>query len=128
MVEMYPKPSIVEFTRLLGAIVRMKRFALLGIHPNVETFNSLINGLCAQVKVAQAKAVRLLRKMEERGFQPDVVAYSSHIQPLGAVSEAEDIVDTVIKQGIEPDIVTYSALIDVIVCKAKCMKLEEYML
>ena len=29
MVEMYPRPSIVEFTKLLGAIVRMKHFALV---------------------------------------------------------------------------------------------------
>ncbi|MBA0567073.1 hypothetical protein Golob_011833, partial [Gossypium lobatum] len=56
MIDKYPKPSIVEFNKLLGAIVRMKHYAivvsmyrridLLGVSRDVYSLNILINCFC----------------------------------------------------------------------------------
>ncbi|PPR87963.1 hypothetical protein GOBAR_AA32732 [Gossypium barbadense] len=53
--------------------------------------------------------------MRKQGIEPNVVTYSilvdAHCKE-GMVSEAEDIIDAMIKRGIEPNVVTHNALIN----------------
>ena len=56
MLHTHPRPSLFEFTQLLGTIVRMKHYEaavsllrqmeLLGIHHDVYTLNIVLNCFC----------------------------------------------------------------------------------
>ncbi|MBA0714039.1 hypothetical protein Golax_013035, partial [Gossypium laxum] len=72
MIEQHPKRSIVEFTKLL--------VALLGVKPDVVTFSTLIKGLCNRSKISQA--VSLFDEMIEKGYQPDLIVYTSILNGL----------------------------------------------
>ncbi|PPD79874.1 hypothetical protein GOBAR_DD23195 [Gossypium barbadense] len=126
MIVEHPKPSIVEFTKLLRAI--------LGVKPDVVTFSTLIRGLCNRILDGVCKtgntdgAIRYLRMMEERGFEPDVVAYSTVLNCLckkGLLKEAHDLFFEMIKQGIKPNVVTYSILIDALCKQGMISKAED---
>ncbi|MFQ6659886.1 hypothetical protein Gotur_028609, partial [Gossypium turneri] len=81
MIEKYPKPSIVEFTKLFAAIVRMKQYAiaipmcsqmeLLGVSHNVYSMSILINCFCQLGRIDFGFSV--LGKMLKLGVEPDVV-------------------------------------------------------
>ncbi|KAG8490295.1 hypothetical protein CXB51_016044 [Gossypium anomalum] len=95
MIEKYPKPSIVEFNKLLGAIVKMKHYAIvaskykriellgvshnLGVEPSAVTFSTLINGLCNQSNISEA--VCMFDEMTERGYQPDLIYLRGCVRP-----------------------------------------------
>ncbi|MBA0664432.1 hypothetical protein Goklo_004431 [Gossypium klotzschianum] len=90
MIQRYPKPSIVEFTKLLAAIaVSMCQIDLgfsvlgnmlkLGVEPHV-TFSTLMQG-----KISQA--VRLFDEMVENGYQPNLIVYSTNSVKPGILIE-----------------------------------------
>ncbi|MFQ6639928.1 hypothetical protein Gotur_015894, partial [Gossypium turneri] len=79
VIEKYPKPWIMEFTKLLAAIVRMKHYAvvvsmyrqmeLLGVFHNVYSSNILINSFCQLNQIDSGFSV--LGKMLKLGVEPD---------------------------------------------------------
>ncbi|MFQ6641186.1 hypothetical protein Gotur_015451, partial [Gossypium turneri] len=90
MIEKYPQPSIVEFTKLFAAIVRMKHYAivvpmcsqmeLLGVSHNVYSMNILTNCFCQLGRIDFGFSV--LGKMLKLGVEPDVVTFSTLINGL----------------------------------------------
>ncbi|MFQ6654596.1 hypothetical protein Gotur_025513, partial [Gossypium turneri] len=81
MIKKYPVPSIVEFTKLFAAIVRMKHYAivvpmcsqmeLLGVSHDFYSMNILINCFCQLGRIDFGFSV--LGKMLKLGVEPDVV-------------------------------------------------------
>ncbi|XP_040966998.1 pentatricopeptide repeat-containing protein At1g62914, mitochondrial isoform X3 [Gossypium hirsutum] len=90
MIEQHPKRSIVEFTKLLVALVRMRCYAtvvslysqmeLLGVSHNGYFFNILINCFCQLGGIDSGFSV--LVKMLKLGVKPDVVTFSTLIKGL----------------------------------------------
>ncbi|KHG10005.1 hypothetical protein F383_15566 [Gossypium arboreum] len=142
MIQSYPKPSIVEFTKLLAAIVRMKHYAitvsmcsqmeLLGVYWDVYSLSILVNCFCqlGQIDLGFPVLGNMLKLGVEpyvvtlsalingwvKGIRPDIVSYNILIDAHykdGKIFEVIDTVDTMKKQGIEPDVVTYIILVDV---------------
>ncbi|MFQ6641162.1 hypothetical protein Gotur_015453 [Gossypium turneri] len=132
MIEKYPKPSIVEFTKLFAAIVRMKRYAivvskyrqieLLGVshdEPSAVTFSTLINGLCNQSKITEA--VCMFDEMTERGYEPNLIAYNIVFKGLsktGNTDRAVRFLRLMESRGFEPNIVAYNTILDCL-CQQK---------
>ncbi|KAJ4838898.1 hypothetical protein Tsubulata_006760, partial [Turnera subulata] len=83
-----------------------------GCQPNVNTYNTVVNGMC---KIGKTKvAVGLLRRMEKVGCHPDVPTYSTVIDGLckdGQVAEALHLFSEMTNKGISPTAVTYDSLI-----------------
>ncbi|MBA0775612.1 hypothetical protein Gotri_010733 [Gossypium trilobum] len=87
IIEKCPKPWIMEFTKLLAAIVRMKHYAvvvsmysqmeLLGVFHNVYSSNILINYFCQLNQIDSGFSV--LEKMLKLGVEPDAVTLSTLI-------------------------------------------------
>ena len=87
MVHMHPRPSIVEFSKLLGAIVRMKHYEtavsllrqmeLLGIHHDDYSLNILLNCFCRLHRMNFGFSV--LGKMLKLGLQPSIITFSTLI-------------------------------------------------
>ncbi|TYG71636.1 hypothetical protein ES288_D05G413200v1 [Gossypium darwinii] len=85
LIEKYPKPSIVEFNKLLGAIVKTKHYAivvskyrqieLLGASHNVYSMNILINCFCQLGRIDFGFSV--LGKMLKLGVEPSAVTFSN---------------------------------------------------
>ncbi|XVE84499.1 hypothetical protein DITRI_Ditri17bG0018400 [Diplodiscus trichospermus] len=81
MFQKYPRPSIVDFTKILSAIVRMKHYAivvslcnqmeLLRVPHNVYSLSILINCFCLLDRVDFGFSI--LGKMLKLGIDPNVV-------------------------------------------------------
>ncbi|MFQ6656392.1 hypothetical protein Gotur_026512, partial [Gossypium turneri] len=126
MIGRYPVPSILEFTKLFAAIVRMKHYAivvsmcsqmeLLGVsrvEPTAVTFSTLINGLCNQSKISEA--VCMFDEMTEKGYQPNLLVYNTVLKGLsktGNTGRAVRFLRLMEGRGYEPNIVAYSTVID----------------
>ncbi|TYH79815.1 hypothetical protein ES332_D03G088700v1 [Gossypium tomentosum] len=90
MIEKYPKPSIVEFTKLFATIVRMKHYAivlsmcsqmeLLGVSHDAYSMSILINCFCQLGRIDFGFS--FLGKMLKLGVEPDVVIFSTLINGL----------------------------------------------
>ncbi|MBA0746108.1 hypothetical protein Gogos_008651 [Gossypium gossypioides] len=87
IIEKYPKPWIMEFTKLLAAVVRMKHYAvvvsmysqmeLLGVFHNVYSSNILINSFCQLNQIDFGFSV--LGKMLKLRVEPDALTLSTLI-------------------------------------------------
>ncbi|KAJ8620206.1 hypothetical protein MRB53_028735 [Persea americana] len=84
-----------------------------GVAPNVETYNSLIDG---HAHVFQFdRCLQILQEMKEKGVHPDVVTYGSLISGLcknGKVDEAEILREDMADRGVSPNVKAYNMLID----------------
>ncbi|KAH1105868.1 hypothetical protein J1N35_009636 [Gossypium stocksii] len=99
MIHKYPMPSVVEFNKLLGAIVRMKRYGI-------------VVSMCSQ--------------MELVGVSHDVYTLSILINcfcQLGQIDFGFSILGKMLKLGVEPTVVTFSTLINGLVIKIRFLKL-----
>ncbi|KAK9024545.1 hypothetical protein V6N11_004703 [Hibiscus sabdariffa] len=123
MIGMYPKPSIVEFNKLLAAIVRMKHYAivvslctrmeLLGVSLDVYSFNILINCFCQLGRVDFGYSV--LGGMLKLGVEPDIVTFSTLINGLcrqSKISQAVSLFDELVEKWYQPDLIVYSTLLN----------------
>ncbi|MBA0588706.1 hypothetical protein Gorai_001799 [Gossypium raimondii] len=123
MIEQHPKRSIVEFTKLLVALVRMRHYAtvvslcsqmeLLGVSHNDCSFNILINCFCQLGGIDSGFSV--LVKMLKLGVKPDVVTFSTLIKGLcnrSKISQAVSLFDEMIEKGYQPDLIVYTTILN----------------
>ncbi|MBA0567054.1 hypothetical protein Golob_011815 [Gossypium lobatum] len=122
MIEKYPKPSIVEFTKLLAPIVRMKHNAivfsmcsqmeLLGVSHNVYSMSILINCFCQLARIDFGFSV--LEKMLKLGVEPTVVIFSTLINGpciQNKIFEAVSMFDEMTERGYQPGFIVYSTVL-----------------
>ncbi len=130
MLHMRPLPSIVDFTQLLGAIVRMKHYSevitlirqmeSVGISLNVYTLNVLINCFCHLNRVDFGFSV--LARILKLGYQPDCITLNTLVKRLclqGNLAGAVRLVVEMEKKGYKPDVITYGTMIN-----SLCKKVE----
>nr|XP_025669889.1 pentatricopeptide repeat-containing protein At1g62910-like [Arachis hypogaea] len=138
-VDMHPQPSIVELTKILGTIVKMKSdgFCTLGnkqglylngkildalyIYGKIVAkgfwfdevmYETLINGLCKSGETRVA--LQRLWKMEGQFVKANLVMYNIVVDGLckgGLLNDALDLYFNMLGRGISPDIVTYTSII-----------------
>nr|XP_043630498.1 putative pentatricopeptide repeat-containing protein At1g12700, mitochondrial [Erigeron canadensis] len=82
------------------------------ISPKLRTFNIIVDALCKQGKIAEARAVIdiMVDETSGRKYPPNAVTYNPLIDFYcwtNEVSEARRIYDSMDSQGIEPDFFTY---------------------
>jgi len=90
--------------------------------PNVFTFNIVIDFLCKEGELAEARS--LFSRMKEMGCLPDVVTFNSLIDgygKCGELDEVEQLVEEMRRSGCKADVVTYNALIN---CFCKFGRME----
>ncbi|KAH9696345.1 pentatricopeptide repeat-containing protein [Citrus sinensis] len=101
------------------------------VTPDAATFNSLIQGLCAESRIMEAAA--LFMKLKAFGCEPDVFTYNTLINGLcrtghiivalnghnpfgliivGQVEKALKLFDEMQLNGVVPDSITYATLVD----------------
>ncbi|KAB2032550.1 hypothetical protein ES319_D05G381900v1 [Gossypium barbadense] len=138
MIGRYPVPSILEFTKLFAAIVRIKHYAivvsmcsqmeLLGVSHDVYSMSILINCFCQLDRIDFGLSI--LGKMLKLGVEPSAVTFSTLINGLcnqSKISEAVCMFDEMTEKwlmegrGYEPNIVAYSTVIDCL-CKNGLLK------
>ena len=115
MLHRKPLPCIIQFTKLLSAIVKMRQYydavislsrpmELAGLSPNTYTLNILINCFCKLQHVDLGFSV--LAKVIKLGLQPDVVPFTTLINGLckvGKFSQAVELFDETVERGCRPD-------------------------
>ncbi|XP_027934299.1 pentatricopeptide repeat-containing protein At5g16640, mitochondrial-like isoform X2 [Vigna unguiculata] len=129
MVDMHPLPSIVEFTKILGMIVKMKYYATAinlytlmeykGVVPFTVTFNILINCFCHMGRMDFAFSV--MGKIIKWGCQPNVVTFTTLMKGLcvnDKMLDALHIYNEMVARRILFDDVLYGTLINGL-CKSK---------
>ena len=90
MLQLSPLPSIVDFTQLLGAIVRMKHYSVvislirdmesLKISPSFYILNTLINCFCHLNCVDFGFS--FLARLFKLGYQPDRITLNTPVKGL----------------------------------------------
>ncbi|VVA93637.1 unnamed protein product [Arabis nemorensis] len=122
MVKSRPLPSIIEFSKLMSAIAKMKKYdvvismgeqmQMLGISHSLYTYSILINCFCRQSQLSLALAV--LGKMMKLGYEPSLVTFNSLLNGFcqgNRISDAVCLVDQMVEMGYKPDTVTFNTLI-----------------
>ncbi|XP_019056241.1 PREDICTED: pentatricopeptide repeat-containing protein At1g12300, mitochondrial-like [Tarenaya hassleriana] len=123
MVQSRPVPSIVDFTKLLSAIMKMKRYdvvislckkmELLGVSHDIYSLNVLINCFSHSPQVFLGLSV--VGKILKLGYKPNVVTYNILAHGFcihGKISAALSLVDQMVEEGYKPNVVTFSTLIN----------------
>ncbi|XP_019056240.1 PREDICTED: pentatricopeptide repeat-containing protein At1g62914, mitochondrial-like [Tarenaya hassleriana] len=123
MVQSRPVPSIVDFTKLLSAIMKMKRYdvviflckkmELLGVSHNIYSLNVLINCFSHSPQVFLGLSV--VGKILKLGYEPNVVTYTTLAHGFcihGKISAALSLIDQMVEEGYKPNVVTFSTLIN----------------
>ncbi|XLT04932.1 hypothetical protein HN51_043681 [Arachis hypogaea] len=123
MVDMHPQPLIVELTKILGTVVKMKYYATAiylytqmeskGILPFSVTLNVLIN--CYGHAGQMGFALSVMSKFVKWGFKPSVVTFTTIMKGLclnGKILDALDIYDKIVAKGFWFDEVIYGTLIN----------------
>ncbi|RDX72013.1 Pentatricopeptide repeat-containing protein, mitochondrial, partial [Mucuna pruriens] len=132
MIDMHPLPSIVEFTKIVGMIAKMKYYATAinlytlmeskGVVPFTVTFNILINCFCHMGQMGFAFSV--MGKILKWGCQPNVVTFTTLMKGFCVNDKMLDalyIYDEMVAQRIRFDDVLYGTLINGL-CKSKTGK------
>ncbi|XP_042479627.1 pentatricopeptide repeat-containing protein At5g40400 isoform X2 [Macadamia integrifolia] len=92
-----------------------KEMGRIGIFPNSYTFNILTHVLCrdGDGDGDVGKVNVFLEKMEEEGFDPDVVTYNTLIDSYcrkGRLDDAFYLYKIMYRRGVPPDLVSYTTL------------------
>ena len=129
MVDMHPLPSIVEFTKILGTIAKMRYYATAidlytlmeykGVVPFTVTFNILINCFCHMGQMDFAFSV--MGKILKWGCRPNVVTFTTLMKGFCVNDKMLDalyIYDEMVARRIRFDDVLYGTLINGL-CKSK---------
>ncbi|KAJ6858264.1 hypothetical protein NC652_040739 [Populus alba x Populus x berolinensis] len=124
MLHRKPLPCIIQFNKLLSAIVRMRQYydavislskqmELAGLSPNTCTLNILINCFCLMQHVDLGFSV--LAKVIKLGLQPTIITFTTLINGLckaGEFAQALELFDDMVARGCQPDVYTYTAIIN----------------
>ncbi|KAL0283155.1 UNVERIFIED_CONTAM: putative pentatricopeptide repeat-containing protein, mitochondrial [Sesamum angustifolium] len=126
MLRMRPQPSVVQFTKLLNIVVKMKQYPVAlhlfdemgffkrGYEPNVTTFNTLIKGLFLDDKVIEAE--KLFKKLLTLKLcEPNEVTVLTVINGLckaGHTLTAYELLGLFEKTSFKLDVYSYSTVID----------------
>ncbi|XP_019057199.1 PREDICTED: pentatricopeptide repeat-containing protein At1g12300, mitochondrial-like [Tarenaya hassleriana] len=123
MVRSRPLPSIVDFSKLLSAIAKMKRYGIVislckkmelhGISHSNYSLSILINCFCRSRQVGLGFSV--LGKIMKLGYEPDVITFNTLINGLcieGKLSAALSLVERMVKDGYTPDVVTCTTVVN----------------
>lgn len=121
------RPSHRSYNAVLAALVANNRLPLAkalfsemklgGVPFTVASFNILINALCSAPSASSGAldaAVRILRRMPDRGCPPDACTYNTLIDGLchhGRVDDACNLFDEMPQIGLSPTVVTFTSLI-----------------
>ncbi|KAF7813065.1 pentatricopeptide repeat-containing protein [Senna tora] len=123
---MRPLPSVVQFNKILGAIVKMKQYRTAislssraqskSITPSLVFLSILINSYShlGQMYFAFSVLGKIL-KMVAKGFLFNEVSYGTLVNGLckaGKTRIAIDVLPRIERQGIKPNIVMYNTIID----------------
>ncbi|KAG4995685.1 hypothetical protein JHK82_026509 [Glycine max] len=132
MADMHPLPSIVEFTKILGTIAKMRYYATAidlytlmeykGVVPFTVTFNILINCFCHMGQMDFAFSV--MGKILKWGCRPNVVTFTTLMKGFCVNDKMLDalyIYDEMVARRIRFDDVLYGTLINGL-CKSKIGK------
>ncbi|XP_022632094.1 pentatricopeptide repeat-containing protein At1g12300, mitochondrial-like [Vigna radiata var. radiata] len=116
-------PPVFEFGKILGFLVRIKRYPiaislikqmeLKGIHNDLVNFSLLMNCFCHLDKLAFAFSV--FAKILKRGYHPDAITINTLLRGLcdkGEVKEALNLHDKVVALGFPLSQFTYGILIN----------------
>ncbi|KAG6431363.1 hypothetical protein SASPL_109442 [Salvia splendens] len=105
------RPDVFTFSSMIDGLFQVNRtvdafdcfeeMLEWGVTPNAVTYNSLIRSLCLSGNVS--KAMRLLRKMQIDGIQPDMF------------HEAKGLLTSMEMNGCKPDAYTCNSFIDALV-------------
>ncbi|QHO31501.1 Pentatricopeptide repeat-containing protein [Arachis hypogaea] len=122
-VDMHPQPSIVELTKILGTIVKMKYYATAihlythmeskGILPFSVTLNIMIN--CYGHAGQMGFALSVMSKFVKWGFKPSAVTFTTLMKGLclnGKILDALYIYGKIVAKGFWFDEVMYGTLIN----------------
>nr|XP_017224816.1 PREDICTED: putative pentatricopeptide repeat-containing protein At1g12700, mitochondrial [Daucus carota subsp. sativus] len=142
MLRMKPLPTVIHFTQLLAALVKMKHYSAavsvfsdmcsFSISVNIITYSIVINCCCHLKRVDYGFA--LLAAIFKRGFVPDVVTYTTLVRGLISQDkflEAELMFSYLLQHNqIQPDAAIFTTIIDGL-CKigntSRAMRLLRYM-
>ncbi|XP_028772335.1 LOW QUALITY PROTEIN: pentatricopeptide repeat-containing protein At5g40400-like [Neltuma alba] len=116
-------PSVIVCNFLLNGLSKFnyighcwevyEEMGRLGIHRNGHTFNILTHVLC---KIGDTNKVNgFLEKMEEEGFEPDLVTYNTLVNSYcrqGRLGDAFHLYKIMYRRGVMPDLITYTALMN----------------
>ncbi|KAL4279360.1 hypothetical protein GQ457_03G016460 [Hibiscus cannabinus] len=131
MVSKYPRPSIVEFTKLLGAMVRMKHYAIVvSLYSQMEltrvshntyscSLSILIDCFCKLGQIGCGFSV--LGKMIKLGVEPNVVTFSIFINGIckqSRIAKALSLFHKMLEEGIQPHLPVYNTILNGL-CKTK---------
>ncbi|KAL0456706.1 UNVERIFIED_CONTAM: putative pentatricopeptide repeat-containing protein, mitochondrial [Sesamum latifolium] len=119
MVRMRPQPSVVQFTKLLNVVVKMKHYSValvlfdkmrqLGAPVNEITMNIAINCYCLLNRVDFGFAI--LGTFFKRCCEPDITTFNTLIRGLflvGEIAEAEKLFKKLLSEKLcEPDEIMY---------------------
>ncbi|KAB2032650.1 hypothetical protein ES319_D05G389600v1 [Gossypium barbadense] len=125
MIGRYQVPSILGFTKLFAAIVRMKHYAivvsmcsqmeLLGVSHDVYSVSILINCFCQLGRIDFGLSV--LGKMLKLGVEPSAVTFSTLINGIcnqSKISEAVCMFDEMTEKGYQPNLIVYNTVLKVV--------------
>lgn len=134
MLHIKPPPTVIHFTQLLTALVKMKHYSLvlslfrdmrnLSIPVNIVTFSTAINCCCHMNRLDYAFS--LLGMIIKCGFTPNDFTYTIIIRGLisrDEAVEAESLFKKLVRfKDIQHNVVTYNTIID-----GLCKKGHTYM-
>ncbi|KAL0347536.1 UNVERIFIED_CONTAM: Pentatricopeptide repeat-containing protein, mitochondrial [Sesamum calycinum] len=86
---------------------------VLGMIPNIHTYNVYINGLCMQKKVEDG--INILHSMEELGCAPELSTYSTILRALceaGELIRVREVVNRMQQKCMQLNSETYEIIID----------------
>ncbi|KAJ1438693.1 Tetratricopeptide-like helical domain superfamily [Sesbania bispinosa] len=118
-----PTPSTLEFNKILGSLVKLKRYPTAislshqmefsGIAPDLVALITLLNCFCQLYQINFSFSV--LGKIFKRGYQPDTITLTTLMRGLclnGEVKRALHFHDHVLALGFQLDQVSYGTLIN----------------
>jgi pentatricopeptide repeat protein len=124
MLHRKPRPCIIQFNKLLSAIVKMrhyhdavislsKQMELAGLSPDTYTLHMLINCFFQLQRVDLGFSV--LAKIIKLGLQLTIVTFNTLINGLckvGKFGQAVELFDDMVARGYQPDVHTYTTIIN----------------
>ena len=138
LLRLNPTPSIIEFNKILGSLVKLKHYPTVisisyqlefnGIRPDIVSLGILINCYCHVGQMIFAfsiftlcknhhvdKAIVLVKKIKDQGIQLDMYTYNILIDGLckqGRLKDVRVIIQDLLIKGYNLTVWTYTIMIN----------------